>query len=135
MIVLAADERDILRYTASVDLGLFDYLQSRPRPTTVIYEGGIGLADNLLASDGSIGIRIVRDPFCKALIKRLRVPLVSTSANISGRPSPRFFDEIDTEILQGVDYVVQYRRDDKTPQEPSSIVKWGRDGQVQVIRP
>jgi L-threonylcarbamoyladenylate synthase len=135
MIVLAADQRDVLQYTAGVDLRVFDYLQGVTRPTTVVYEGGIGLAANLLAVDGSVGIRIVSEPFCKHLIKRLRVPVVSTSANISGNPAPRFFDEIDPQIVQGVDYVVHYRREDRTLHEPSAVVKWGRDGQVQILRP
>ena len=135
MIVLVADERDILRYTAGVDLHLFDYLKSVTKPTTVVYDGAIGLAPNLLAADGSVGIRMVEEPFCKHLIRRLRSPVVSTSANISGQPAPAFFEEIDAALLEGVDYVVRYRREDRTPRTPSAVVKWGKDGQVVVIRP
>ena len=135
MIVLAADERDVLKYTAAVDLSLFDYLQKVTRPTTVVYDGAIGLAPNLLAADGSVGMRLVEEPFCKHLIRRMRAPLVSTSANISGRPAPAFFAEVEPAILEGVDYVVRYRREDRTPREPSAVIRWGRDGVVQVIRP
>jgi L-threonylcarbamoyladenylate synthase len=135
MIVLVADNRDILKYTASVDLSLFDYLKRQTKPTTVIYSGAIGLAPNLLAEDGSVGIRIVDEPFCKHLIKRLRIPIVSTSANISGHPSPTWFGEIEPAILKGVDYVVQYRQEDREKKAPSSVIRPGRDGQVEVIRP
>jgi L-threonylcarbamoyladenylate synthase len=135
MIVLVADERDILRHTAGVDLRLFDYLHGVSRPTTVVYEGAIGLAPNLLASDGSVGIRMVEEPFCKHLIRRLRSPLVSTSANISGKAAPSFFGEVEAALLEGVDYVVRYRREDRTLRAPSSVVRWGKDGQIQVIRP
>src|SRR5690349_4409775 len=84
MIVLVAEEKDILKYVASPDIAVFDYLQKTNKPTTVIYDGAISLADNLIAADGSIAIRIVRDKFCRHLIKRFRKPIVSTSANISG---------------------------------------------------
>ena len=84
MIVLVADEREVFRYVSQLDLGVFDYLQSASKPTTVIYEGAVGLAENLIHSDGTIGIRIVNDDFCKHLVKRFRKPVVSTSANISG---------------------------------------------------
>ena len=133
MIVLVADEREILQYVASPDLQVFDYLQSAAKPTTVIYEGAIGLADNLLADDGSIGIRIVAEPFCRHLIKRFRKPLVSTSANTSGQPTPRVFDEIPLAIKESVDYIVQYRRHDLRLAEPSAVVKW-KNGGVEIIR-
>jgi L-threonylcarbamoyladenylate synthase len=135
MIVLVGAERDILRYTAGVDLSLFDYLKTVTRPTTVVYDGAIGLAPNLLAPDGSVGIRVVQDTFCRHLVKRLRKPIVSTSANISGRPAPGCFADIDPEIVLGVDYVVQYRQGDRIPREPSSVVRWGKDGHIEVIRP
>jgi len=118
---------------AAADLAVFDYLQQSPRPTTVIYDGAIGLAANLTGKDGSIGIRICREPFCRHLLKRFRKPIVSTSANISGQPSPAFFHQVSDEIKQGVDYIVQYRQNDLTPATPSSIIKWN-NGNLQVIR-
>lgn len=134
LIVLLADQRDLLRYVSEPDPAIFDFLNKTHNPTTVIYEGAVGLADNLIAADGTVAIRLVSDPFCKHLIKRLRKPLVSTSANISAEPAPRFFDEIPEKIITGVDYVVHYRRSDKTPRQPSSIVKYNKDGTVTVIR-
>ncbi|MBM3416733.1 MAG: threonylcarbamoyl-AMP synthase [Bacteroidetes bacterium] len=134
MIILVADERDVLQYTASPDLTVFDYLAKATKPTTVIYEGAIGLAENLIAKDGSIAIRICNEPFCKHLIKRFRKPIVSTSANISGEAVPKTFAEISFAIKQGVDYAVQYRQDDTTIAQPSSVIKWS-NGKVDVLRP
>lgn len=135
LIVLLADEREVINYVAQPDLQVFDYLQTVEKPTTVIYEGAIGLADNLVPPDGTIAIRIVKEPFCKHLIKRFRKPLVSTSANISGQPAPPHFKDISPSIVRGVDYVVSYRQQDITPHHPSAIVKWHRDGSMTVIRP
>ena len=135
MIVLLATERDLLQYIAAPDMEVFNYLDSVTKPTTVIYDGALGLADNLLGADGSIGIRIVKEEFCKHLIKRLGKPLVSTSANLSGKPSPQVFAEIDPVIKAGVDYQVQYRQDDNSPKQPSSIVRWNKDASVTIIRP
>ncbi|WP_346237726.1 L-threonylcarbamoyladenylate synthase [Niabella insulamsoli] len=133
LIVLAAAERDIMQYTAAVDLSLFDYLETIDKPTTVIYENGLGFAENLMAADGSIAIRICNEEFCKALIKRFGKPIVSTSANISGQPAPENFSAIEAVVKNGVDYVVQYRQDDERPAQPSSIIRW-QNGQVQIIR-
>src|SRR6188768_1043505 len=133
MIVLVADEKDIMQHVAAPDLSLFDYLDKTTKPITVVYEGALGFADNLVAKDGSIAIRICKDEFCRQLIKRFRKPIVSTSANISGAPAPKFFKEISDQIKNGVDYVVQYRRDDETISQPSSLIKWN-NGKVIVLR-
>jgi len=135
MIVLVADERDILHYVTQPGLQIFDYIKGIQRPTTVIYDGAIGLAENLLAEDGSVGIRICADNFCKHLIKRFRKPLVSTSANISGYPAPLCFKDIEPVIVHGVDYVVNYRQDDTEFRKPSSVIKWEKDGTLSIIRP
>ncbi len=134
MIVLLADQRDLLQYVASPDLAIFDFLDAATKPTTVIYDDAIGLADNLISQDGTIAIRIVQETFCKHLIKRFRKPVVSTSANISNEPAPRNFADIPEVIKQQVDYVVQYRQQDATIAAPSAVVRWER-GQVTVIRP
>lgn len=134
MIALVADEREILKYVAAVDLSLFDYLDKVQKPTTVVYDGAIGLAPNLLNADGSIGIRICREPFCRALLKRFRKPIVSTSANLSGQATAAFYDEVDPAIRNGAGYVVSYRQDDRQPASPSSVIRW-KDGEVQVLRP
>jgi L-threonylcarbamoyladenylate synthase len=135
LIVLIADERSLLQYVASPHIEVFDYIQGVSKPTTIIYENAIGLAGNLLAEDGSVGIRICADEFCKHLIKRFRKPIVSTSANVSGFPPPKVFSDIDIAVKQGVDYVVHYRQDDMTPVEPSAIVKCGKDGRFTILRP
>lgn len=134
MIVLLADEREIYQYVAQPHPAVFDYLENTVKPTTVIYNGALGMADNLIPEDGSIAIRLVKDEFCRHLIKRLRRPLVSTSANISGQPAPANFYAIDPQIINASDYVVQYRRNDEQKAVPSSIIKWNDDGSVIVIR-
>jgi L-threonylcarbamoyladenylate synthase len=134
MIILVADERDILQYVSSPDLAVFDFLEEQTRPTTIIFEGAVGLPDNLVAEDGSVAIRIVQDEFCRHLIKRFRKPLVSTSANISGQPSPKSFSEISEQIKNSVDYIVKWRQDDVTESLPSQIIKWDNDGTVTIIR-
>ena len=134
MIVLLADERDVLKYVAAPDLQVFDYLEKATKPTTVIYKGAIGFADNLVGADGSIAIRICKDDFCKHLLKRIRKPLVSTSANISSQPTAKIYREINQEIKDGVDYIVNYRQDDERIVPPSSVIKWS-NGKVEVLRP
>lgn len=134
MIVLVAGENDILQYVANPDIAVFDYLQQTAKPTTVIYPNGIGLADNLIAPDGSVAIRIVQDSFCRHLIKRFRKPIVSTSANIAEHPAPLSFKDIVHYIKQNVDYVVKYRQEDDSSQKPSSVIRWQQNSPV-VIRP
>jgi L-threonylcarbamoyladenylate synthase len=135
LIVLLADERDVLKYVASLDLEVFGYLETTSKPTTVIYDGAIGLAENLVATDGSIAIRVVKEMFCKHLIKRFRKPLVSTSANTSGAESPSSFANISAEIKKQVDYIVAYNQDKTTPATPSSIIRWKGNGEFELIRP
>ena len=134
MIVLVAAEKDIMQHVAAPDLSLFDYLEKITKPTTVVYDGALGFADNLIGSDGSIAIRICRDEFCRQLIKRFRKPIVSTSANISGKPAPKFFKEISDEIKNGVDFIVHYKQQDESSVEPSSLIKWN-NGNVTILRP
>ena len=134
MIVLVADEKDIMQHVAAPDLSLFDYLDKAIKPTTVVYEGALGFADNLVAKDGSIAIRICKEEFCRQLIKRFRKPIVSTSANISGMPAPKFFKEISDEIKNGVDHIVRYMQEDETSTQPSSLIKWN-NGNVTILRP
>ena len=134
MIVLVADERDVLQYVASPDLELFDYLDQQNKPTTVIYDGAIGLAENLVAKDGSVAIRICKEDFCRHLLKRFRKPIVSSSANLSGQPSPQTFAGISNDIRNGVDYIVKYRQEEVLKAVPSSIIKW-KNGKIEVIRP
>lgn len=134
MIVLVATEQDVLQHVAGPDLQVFDHLENAIKPTTVIYEGAIGLAYNLVAPDGSIAIRICNEIFCRHLIKRFRKPIVSTSANISGEPVAKTFAEITNEIKRGVDYIVSYRQDDNTISAPSSVIRW-LNGKIEILRP
>jgi L-threonylcarbamoyladenylate synthase len=133
MIVLLADEKDLLRYVTQPDLQVLDYLRTVQKPTTVIYKDPVGLADNLVNTDGTIGIRIVKDDFCRHLIKRFRKPIVSTSANFSGEMAPASFSEIPDGIKQEVDYIVSYRQDDSAPKQASAVIKWD-NGSITVLR-
>lgn len=132
-VVLVAAEKEILQHVAAPDLAVFDYLKQAAKPTTVIYEHALGLAENVLADDGSVAIRICSDEFCKHVIKRFRKPIVSTSANISGEPSPANYAGVNSIIVNGVDYVVKYRQDEVAEAAASSIIKW-QNGEVFFIR-
>jgi L-threonylcarbamoyladenylate synthase len=134
MIILVADERDVLQYVAAPDPQVFDFIDEQKRPVTIIFEYALGLPDNLVAEDGSIAIRIVRDEFCRHLIKRLRKPIVSTSANISGQAPPKNFSEISDQVKTVVSHIVKWRQDDITLAQPSQIIKWNNDGTRTVIR-
>ena len=105
------------------------------RPLTIIYPRGKNLARNLLAEDGSVGIRITQEPFSKALCERLRRPIVSTSANISGEPAAKTFHQISEAVLEQADYICLYRRDDEEEKAPSSIIKVGLHNEIEIIRP
>lgn len=134
MLVLVADEAQAERFTEDAEEIAFTLMTESVSPLTVIFDKGFGLADNLTADDGSIGIRMTREPFTKALCRTLRRPLVSTSANISGAPSAAIFSEISDEIINGVDYVVNYRRDDRRRHRPSAIIKVSHGGVIKIIR-
>lgn len=105
------------------------------KPLTLIYPNARHLAPNLIAGDGSIGIRISSEPFTQALCTQLKHPIVSTSANISGEPTPHCFREISEAIKAKVTYICLFRREDETPHEPSTIIKLNADGTFQIIRP
>ena len=134
MIVLLADARDILQYVAAPHPDIIAIVENFERPTTVIYENALGFPDNVVNKDGSIAIRVTTDPFCKALIKRFRGPIISTSANISGAATPAIYKMIDDAIILGVDYVVKYRQADETIVAPSRLVRINEDGNLEVLR-
>ncbi len=135
MIVLVAGEDEIPNYTDQEDLKIYDYIKGIVKPVTIIYYKAKNLAKNIINKDGSIGIRIVKDDFCKKLIKAFGKPIVSTSSNISGYPPPPFFNDIDIKIKNGVDYIVQHRQDDETPGTPSTVIRLNEDGSYVIIRP
>lgn len=134
LIILVADARDLLYYVAAPEPAVFDFIEQQERPTTIIFENAIALPDTLIAADGSIAIRVVKDAFCRHLIKRLRKPIVSTSANSSGQPSPQTFNDISETIRQRVDYIVKWRQEETTPAQPSQLVRLNKDGSVTVLR-
>jgi L-threonylcarbamoyladenylate synthase len=134
MIILVAEEKDIFNYVEAPDKKIFDYLSSVNKPTTVIYNRAKNLPQNLVSSDGTIGIRIVKEDFCKELIMQYKKPIVSTSANISGEPFPANYGNVSEEIKNGVDYIVQHRQNDIISSQPSSIIKLNTEGQIEVIR-
>lgn len=133
LVCLVNDFKMLNEYVENVPEVAYDILKYASRPTTIIYDNPIRVAENLIASDNSLAIRVARDAFCKALIHRFRRPLVSTSANISGEKTPQRFAEISPIILGGVDYVVNLQREKKSG-KPSAIIKLEHDGSVKVIR-
>jgi L-threonylcarbamoyladenylate synthase len=134
-IILLADEGDLVHYIHGPGEGPGPLSQKFSSPTTVIYSGAKGLASNLIQSDGTVGIRIVQEPFCQALIKAFGKPVVSTSANISGSLTPGNYKEIHSSILDGVDYIVKFRQEDRTLAHPSRVIRYNPDGSVTIIRP
>jgi len=134
MIVLMENPMLLEQYVNDVPEIAWDLIEISTTPLTVVYPNAKNLAPNLIAQDGSIGIRFTKEIFSSQLIQRLRKPLVSTSANISGEKSPAFFNEIPEEIKTQVDYIVEYRQDDLTPASPSSIIKLGPGGRIDIIR-
>jgi len=135
MLVLMENAALIDRYVNEVPEIAFDLIELTDKPLTIIYDGAKNLAKNLIADNGSIGIRITTEAFSSELIRRFKRPIVSTSANISGKPSPACFSEIDQEIIDSVDYVVKFRQDESQKAVPSSIMKLGRGGEIKIIRP
>ena len=134
MIVLLAEARDILNYVAIPPPDIISIIENFETPTSVIYDNVLGFPEQIVKNDGSLAIRITNDIFCKALIKRYKRPIVSTSANISGRMAPTFFKDIDKEIKDNMDYIVQYRQNDIEYRKPSRLVKINDDGILTVLR-
>lgn len=134
MIIFLSQIEDIQNYCKKPSTKIKELLTKTEKPLTVIYPEAKNIAENLINSDGTIAIRVVRDLFCKALIESFEKPIVSTSANISGEPSPQIFDKISAKIKNGADYIVQHRREDKTISKPSKIILWKAGDEVVVIR-
>lgn len=121
------------RHVDNVPKIAYTILDIADKPTTVIYDDPAGIAENLVAEDNTLAIRIVDHEFCKKLIRYLGKPLVSTSANISGKPTPKSFKEIDEVVLKGVDYVVNLHKQ-RNGGNPSTIIKLSNSGGVKIIR-
>ena len=134
MIVLLDSADRLERYVDEVPDVALQLIDVSVRPTTIVYDGARNVARELVADDGSIGIRITTDEFSSKLYRALRRPLVSTSANISGQPTAGFFSQISEEIKNAVDYIATTRRNDETPAAPSCVIKIGTGGQIKILR-
>ncbi len=133
MICLVHDFKMLNQFVEEIPEVAYDILKYAAKPTTIIYDDPIRVATNIIAEDNSLAIRVVNDPFSKKLIRKFRKPVVSTSANISGKATPLSFAEISEEIKSGVDYVVNFNQKEKRG-TPSAIIKLTLDGMVKVIR-
>lgn len=134
LIILLDNENKLQSYITEIPEVAYELIEYAESPMTIVFSGAKNLAKNAINTDGSIGIRIVKHDFCEQLLQRFRKPIVSTSANISGDPTPKFFDEISDQIKKTVDYVVDYNQEDRTVKKPSTIIKLGPSGQFEFIR-
>ncbi|MGB5227752.1 MAG: L-threonylcarbamoyladenylate synthase [Eudoraea sp.] len=133
MICLVSNQFMLEKYVEKVPEPAYDLMDLSERPVTIIYDNPKGVAGNLIAQDKTLAIRVASDQFCQRLIQNFKRPIVSTSANIAGEPTPGNFSEISDLILKGVDYVVNLEQK-TTIKSPSSIIKLGNDGTVKIIR-
>lgn len=134
LICLVDSDARLTRYVRNVADVTWNMIELAEKPLTVIFDNATGLAPNLLAEDGSVGIRITKEEFSKELCFRFQKPIVSTSANISGEPTAQTFDAISDEIKEAVDYVVRYNQRCKEKHKPSSIIKIKPNGEFTIIR-
>ena len=134
LIILLENENNLNSYVREIPDVAYELIEYSENPMTIIFSGAKNLAPNLIAADGSIAIRVVKDDFCRELIRRFRKPIVSTSANMTGQPGPKNFSYIDEAIVSGVDYVVKHRQSDVEEGRPSTIIKLGPSGQFEFIR-
>ena len=134
MLVLVDSSVKVDFYVRDVPEVAWDLIDLADKPLTIIYSGARNLAANLLAKDGSVGIRVTNEDFSKRLCQQFRKAIVSTSANISGQPSPKNFSEISEEVKSAVDYIVGYRQEEMSNPKPSSIIKLDKGGVIKIIR-
>lgn len=134
MLVLVDSSVKVDFYVRDVPEVAWDLIDLADKPLTIIYSGARNLAANLLAEDGSVGIRVTNEDFSKRLCQQFRKAIVSTSANISGQPSPKNFNEISEEVKSAVDYIVGYRQEEMSNPKPSSIIKLDKGGVIKIIR-
>lgn len=134
MLVLVDSSVKVDFYVRDVPEVAWDLIDLADKPLTIIYSGARNLAANLLAEDGSVGIRVTNEDFSKRLCQQFRKAIVSTSANISGQPSPKNFSGISEEVKSAVDYIVGYRQEEISNPKPSSIIKLDKGGVIKIIR-
>lgn len=134
MIILVADTELLYQYVHKIPDLAWELIEYAEKPLTIIYPQGKNVAPGLLAEDGSLAIRVVKDSFCRDFLRKAGRGIVSTSANLSGQKAPDVFDAIDTRIIEGADYVVGYGRQTKAQHLPSTIIKIGYEGEFKFIR-
>jgi L-threonylcarbamoyladenylate synthase len=134
LIILVNGEPMLERYVKDVPETAYQITNVSDKPVTIIYPEGKNLAPGVCSEDSSVGIRICNDPFCSELITRFRKPVVSTSANLSGKPSPAHFGEIEEKIINAADYVVRYRQNDRQKQFASPVIKIDKNGVFKILR-
>ena len=134
MIILLDTENKLESYISEVNPLAYDLIEYAETPLTLVMPGAKNISPALIGNDGSVGIRISKHPFCQQLIQRLRKPLVSTSANVSGKRSPQYFSQIEPEIIDGVDYVVDIDQYDMEIKTPSTIIRLAPNGSFEFIR-
>lgn len=134
LITLVASEIMLERTVVEIPNIAWDLIDAAEKPLTIIYQEVKGIAHNAIAEDGSCAIRLPKDKFCQQLVQRLGKPLISTSANTSGSPTPQSFQDIEPSILSGVDYVVNLRQQEKSKNTPSSIILLKNNGEIKIIR-
>lgn len=135
LIILVPTVDDVAFYVEDFPEVAEQLIEYSEKPITIVYDKGIRLAPEVLAEDGTVGIRVTKELFSNRLCRSLRKPLVSTSANISGEPSPATFPEISDEILKTVDYVVNFRRNDLNISKPSTVMRLKSGGEFKILRP
>lgn len=134
LITLLDSPAKLPSYVADVPDIAYDLIEYAEKPLTIIYSNAKNVSKKAIASDGSLGIRIVKHEFCTALIERFKKPIISTSANLSGAPSPQTFTDIAVEIREGVDYIANWERDSSEKSQPSTIMKLEPGGRFTFIR-
>ncbi|MGN6640152.1 MAG: L-threonylcarbamoyladenylate synthase [Mucilaginibacter sp.] len=134
MIILLDTENKLESYVKEVPAIAYDLIEYAENPLTLVMPGAKNISSALISEDGSVGIRVAKHDFCQQLIQRLRKPLVSTSANISGKPSPQNFSQMDQEIIDGVDYVVNLEQNSTELKKPSTIMRLNPDGRFEFLR-
>lgn len=134
MIILLDTENRLESYIREVPSIAYELIEYAENPLTLVMPGAKNISPALISEDGSVGVRIAIHDFCRQLIQRLRKPIVSTSANISGRPSPQNFGQIDPEIIDGVDYVVDLEQHSMELKKPSTIMRLQPDGRFEFLR-
>jgi len=134
LIILVDGEQMLERYVRDIPEIVFELTSVSDSPLTIIYPNGKNLAAGVCNEDGSVGIRICHEEFCRELISRFRKPIVSTSANFSGKPSPENFGEIEKSVIDAVDFVVKYRQNDRRKYSASPVIKVEQNGTIKIIR-